>query len=272
MNPLACGLSDLDNHKYIELNDAFYALFGFDKDEAIGRTPIELGILTPETRNAILLKSDSNGKVTNEKAELRAKNGDIKQVLLSAENINVQNKKYRFTVVHDITDLKRSEENLKKYRDQLEEMVNERTAELEIKTMALIQTNTALKVLLQQREYDKKDMEERFMMNLHTLVLPHIEEMKKGSLDMRQQSYLNIVETHLNEITSPMLKNMQQFYLTPKETKIASLIRMDKPTKEIAEILKISSGSIDVHRKNIRKKLGLTNKKANLASFLKNLE
>jgi PAS domain S-box-containing protein len=272
INPSACGLSDLEDHRYIELNEAFYKLLGFNKDEVIGKTPIELGILSSEERDAILYKSYNNGTVTNAEANLKAKNGEIKHVLLSAENINVQDKKYRFTVVHDITDLKRSEEDLKKYRDQLEEMVNERTAELEIKTMALIQTNTALKVLLQQREYDKKDMEERFMMNLHTLVLPHIEEMKKGSLDMRQQSHLNIVETHLNEITSPMLKNMQQFYLTPKETKIASLLRRDKSTKEIAEILKISSGSIDVHRKNIRKKLGLTNKKANLASFLKNLE
>jgi len=399
LNPSACGLSDLDNQQYIELNDAFYRLFGFTEDEVIGKTPMDLGIMTPEARSELLLKSDSNGKITNVETELKAKNGYIKHVLMSSENIYVQDKKYRFTIVHDITDrkeaqeqlreseqrlraiyetspdpiglfdaqanillmnqaavktfgyqtaqemvgmnamefflpedresmkmnnmkvletgsqlnleyrllkkdgtlfpaqfscaalygangapsgivaitrdiseAKRTEEALLKYRDHLEEMVRERTEESEIKTMALQQTNTALKVLLQQREYDKKDMEERFVNNLRTFVLPNIEEMKKAKLDARQQSFLGIIETHINEIASPMLKNIRQFNLTPKETKIAALIKQDKSTKEIAEILKISSGSIDVHRKNIRKKLGLTNRKANLSSYLKNLE
>ena len=45
INPSACGLSDLENHKYIEVNDAFYTLFGFDKDEVIGRTASDLGLL-----------------------------------------------------------------------------------------------------------------------------------------------------------------------------------------------------------------------------------
>ena len=90
INPSACGLSDLESHEYIEVNDAFYTLLGFDKDEVIGKTVADLGILTTETANSIFLKSDSNGRVTNAEADLTAKNGDIKHVLLSAENIFIQ--------------------------------------------------------------------------------------------------------------------------------------------------------------------------------------
>jgi PAS domain S-box-containing protein len=113
LNPSACGLNELNEHKYTEVNDAFYNLLGFNKDEVIGKTPFELGIITDEALNTITQYADSDGKITNASADLVAKNGDIKHVLLTAENIYVQDKKYRFTVVNDITELNNSE-NAKK--------------------------------------------------------------------------------------------------------------------------------------------------------------
>ncbi|MCX7023864.1 MAG: PAS domain S-box protein [Spirochaetes bacterium] len=113
INPSACGLSDLATGKYVEVNNAFYALFGFDKDEVMGKTAMDLGILTPVARNSILLKSDSDGNVINAETELRAKNGDIKHVVLSSENIHIQDKQYRFTAVHDITERKNAEDEIK---------------------------------------------------------------------------------------------------------------------------------------------------------------
>jgi len=46
LNPSACGLSGLDDGKYLEVNEAFYSLFGFDKDEVIGKSATDLGILS----------------------------------------------------------------------------------------------------------------------------------------------------------------------------------------------------------------------------------
>ncbi len=131
LNPSACGLSDLSNSTYIEVNDAFCAFFGFEKDEVIGKTASELHILSEETKRAILLMADNKGNVTGAHAELRAKNGDIKQVLLSSENIQVQDKTYRFTVVHDITERKKAENAIRELNLSLEQRVKERTNELE---------------------------------------------------------------------------------------------------------------------------------------------
>lgn len=113
VNPSACGLSDLTNKQYVEVNEAFYNLFGFDKTEVIGKTAIELGILDAQEIANIQQQTNKNGSVYNIESTLRAKNGAKKQVLISSENINVQDKAYRFTVVHDITERKLAEKNLK---------------------------------------------------------------------------------------------------------------------------------------------------------------
>jgi len=174
--------------------------------------------------------------------------------------------------VQDITGRISVEEELNKHRLYLEEMIRERTVELESKNVTLQELNTTLKVLLAQRDEDKRDLEERFILNVRNLVLPYVEQMKKGKLEVEQKSYLEIIETHLKEIATPLLKNIRRFNLTPREMRVASLIKSGRTTKEIAKVMGSAPGSIDVHRKNIRKKLGLNNKKANLLSYLESLD
>lgn len=124
LNPSACGLTDLNTGKYMEVNDAFYALFGFNQDEVIGKSPEELGILTQEARKSILINQNSHGSISNVEADLMAKNGKIKHVMLSAENIYIQDKIYLFTVVHDITDLKLAEQTIKLSEEKYRTMLN----------------------------------------------------------------------------------------------------------------------------------------------------
>jgi PAS domain S-box-containing protein len=58
----------------------------------------------------------------------------------------------------DITDRKKTEEELRKAHDRLEYRVKERTGELEIKTKSLEEINTAMTVLLKKREDDRKEL------------------------------------------------------------------------------------------------------------------
>ena len=59
--------------------------------------------------------------------------------------------------------------------------------------------------------------------------------------------------------------------LTFSEIEVANFIREGKTSKEIAELLKISKDTVDTHRQNIRKKLGMNGKKQNLQSYLLSL-
>ena len=124
LNPSAAGLSDLVTGKYIEVNQAFYTLFGFDKDEVIGRTAEELSILTNEARDAILSRVDENGLFVDVEADLVAKNGDIKHVILSAQDIVVQDNIFRFTIVNDITERKIAERELVESENRYNSFIN----------------------------------------------------------------------------------------------------------------------------------------------------
>jgi PAS domain S-box-containing protein len=143
--------------------------------------------------------------------------------------------------------------------------------ELEIKNTTLEEVNTALRVLLRQIEQDRKDQEERFVSNLRKLVLPYVDNIKKGRLDARQKSFISIIEANLNEIVSPLLQGLKQFNLNPRQVRIASLIKDGKTTKEIADIMGVAPCSIDTHRNIMRRKLGLNNTKTSLQTYLQSI-
>lgn len=112
LNTSVCTLSDLNTDRYIEVNEAFLTVFGFGKEEVIGKTPPELGMSFPDTKSFLLSKMDDNGKINNVEIPIRAKNGNIKHVLLTSENITVQDKQYRFSIIIDLTEQKLLEEKL----------------------------------------------------------------------------------------------------------------------------------------------------------------
>ena len=59
--------------------------------------------------------------------------------------------------------------------------------------------------------------------------------------------------------------------MTAKELQVATLVREGKANKEIADLMSVSLNTIEIHRYNLRKKLGLRNKKVNLRSYLLSL-
>ena len=198
----------------------------------------------------------------------------------------------------DITDLKKAEKSLQEYGDHLEEVVKRRTQsllqtnrqlrkemqerihmerelkkrerELEEKSRFLEETNIALQVLLKQREKDKLELEENVWINVQKSLLPYLQKAKAARSASSRAIYLDILESGMKQIASPFYRNMtlNRFNLTPKELEIANLVKEGKSTKEIAALLALSPRTIDLHRLNIRRKLGLKSKNINLRSSL----
>jgi DNA-binding NarL/FixJ family response regulator len=158
-------------------------------------------------------------------------------------------------------------------RKAAEEALKKREQALEVKTRSLEEANTALKVLLQCREEDKADLEEQVLANVRKLILPYIENLKHLKLNENQMAQVDIIEENIREIISPFLRNLTSSYLdlTPREIQIANLVKEGKTTKEMTDILNISATAVDFHRKNLRAKFGIKNKKTNLMAFLSSL-
>jgi len=158
-------------------------------------------------------------------------------------------------------------------RKLAEEALNKKEEELERKSASLVESNAALKVLLKQREEDKVDLERNVLSNVREIIMPYVEELKKGRLTANQSVCIDTIETNLTNIISPFLRNitLKHFNLTPKEFQVANLVKEGRTTKEIAEFLNMSTGAIDFHRNGIRKKFGLNKKKVNLRSYLLSL-
>lgn len=170
----------------------------------------------------------------------------------------------------EIVERKQVEKKLRQARDGLGIQVADRTKALERQKARLEQTNTALKILLDKREQDKQDLGDQVLAQVKQLINPYINMLRSTNLDDEQSAVLNIVAANLQEIVSPFAQRFSamQARLTPTEIKIANLIKQGMTTKDIAALLKSSPGTIDIHRKNIRKKCGLASKKLNLRSFL----
>ena len=100
---------------------------------------------------------------------------------------------------------------------------------------------------------------------------PNNSDTPKGRYSMRETTSLSSVCRE--RIISPFLRHMTltHYKLTPKELRVANLVKEGKTNKEIADLLHLSIRSVEFHRDNIREKLGLKNKKANLQSFLLSL-
>ena len=205
-------------------------------------------------------------------------------------------------VTRDMTARKELEDNLKEMNEELERRVSERTAELKekndlleveinerkeaekelrkkekelkVKSNNLEEVNAALKVLLNKRNVDKYEIEEKMLLNVRELIDPYIEKLKKTKLSETQQAYIEIMQSNLSDIISPMVHKLSSIHLklTPAEVQVANLVKQGKTTKDIAKLMGLGKSTIDFHRNNIRKKIGIKNKKINLRTHLLSLE
>ncbi len=113
-------ITTLDEGIYLEVNDAFLHTTGYELEEVIGKSSVELGIwVDPKEREELHKILLETGRVCNAEVRFRTKNGDILYVLWSAEVIEYEGKKCLIAVTRNITDRKIAEQELLK-REKLQ--------------------------------------------------------------------------------------------------------------------------------------------------------
>ncbi len=151
-----------------------------------------------------------------------------------------------------------------------QQVLQQKSEELEAQTRNLAEVNSALRVLLAQREADRKELEEKILINVNELVRPHLAKLATLKISPKQKALLDMIHSNLDDIISPVARRLNTEFrrLSPAETQVANLIRQGKSTKQIADLMGVAESTIDFHRHNIRRKLNLSNKRLNLRSYL----
>jgi len=256
-------LSISPERRITDVNKATEDFLGITRESLIG-TDFAQYFANPQQAEMLHNQVLLNDFVKNCPLQMRHKSGKSSDVLLNASiyrdsSGNVQG---IFAAARDMEDQKKVLKALEK-----------RDRELSLKSKNLQELNAALKVLLKHREYDKKELESKVLMNVKKLIMPCVEKLKGISSEPEQKAYLDILETHLQDIISPFLHTLtaKHLGLTPREIEVVTMIREDKSTKEISNALNISTRAVEFHRNSIRKKFQLSGKKVNLKSYLTRL-
>ncbi|HEX8560416.1 MAG TPA: PAS domain S-box protein [Pyrinomonadaceae bacterium] len=108
--PLALTITSLRTGRLLEVNETFTRLSGFAREEAVGRTTVELGLWAePADREAGPAALARHGRVRGVEQRFRVKGGAELTGMLSAEQIEVGGEPCALTVIEDITEKKRAE-------------------------------------------------------------------------------------------------------------------------------------------------------------------
>ena len=263
----------------LRMNKAFSHITGYSAEEVIGVTPsfLRSGLYDEDFLQAIRLSLARDGYWHGEVWGKR-KNGELFPLWLTLTAVTDTNGEITHYVVSfkDITIQKQAEKILLEARQRLENQVATTKEELEKHKEETTEINAALKVLLKHRETDKSEAQSALLCEVEETITPFLKRLKGASTGRRQSIRLiSIIETNLQHLVDSYgcatTLSAALHHLSPVEIQVASLLRQGLSTKIIAATLNISPGTVGIHRKHIRKKLGLDGKATNLHNYLKSL-
>ena len=117
--PLLMTISSIKDGRYLEVNEAFVKTTGYSREEALGKTSVEIGLVAAEDRDRVpkLLKLDEHIKELE--VQLTHANGSKLICLISVELIEYEGKKRLLSIASDITERKEAEAERKQLHAQL---------------------------------------------------------------------------------------------------------------------------------------------------------
>ncbi len=113
LNHNIMSITTIEDGTFIEVNKTFLDVLGYEREEVIGRTTKELGLISFQARPKIIKELEERHYVKNIELEIKKSDGTLLQGLISISMIFFRDKPYWLSTINDITDLKKAETKLK---------------------------------------------------------------------------------------------------------------------------------------------------------------
>jgi PAS domain S-box-containing protein len=129
--PLPISFAFLRDGRYLDVNEAYTQAYGWTREQIVGHTSLEIGLWpTAQEREKWMKKFVAEGRTKDYEVTLHNSAGEPRSVLLSAETLEIGGEQCVLSLVYDISERKRAEDEVRRLAAELESRVRERTAEL----------------------------------------------------------------------------------------------------------------------------------------------
>jgi len=152
-------------------------------------------------------------------------------------------------IVHDLT----TQEELRGKKAEVKEM------------------NITLRQVIRSVEEERQELREQLTNQVKAHMLPALERVAKADSAEIRGGYISLIEEHLAGLAEDGAADLdpELLRLSPRELRVCQLIQMGRNGKDISKYLSISFETVQTHRKNIRRKLGLRGKGTSLYHYLR---
>ena len=110
---IPASMTKMPETTFVDVNEAFEEIFGYKKEEVVGRTSVELGMVRPEERQKTLQEIAESGRSRDSERRIFTKSGEERTVTIDVNTIKLNGSSYTITTLRDITEPKRMEARLR---------------------------------------------------------------------------------------------------------------------------------------------------------------
>ncbi len=113
LSPAFSIITRVEDGRILEVSDAFIRALGFEREEVVGRTAVELGVLDAASFEAVVRVAEEGTQASQVEVEMHGKSGQIRVGRVSARVLSTDEGAFRLSVVTDVTDQRRAENALR---------------------------------------------------------------------------------------------------------------------------------------------------------------
>lgn len=234
-SPAAMSIQLLSDYTLIDVNKNFSEITGYTRDEAIGKTPTELGLVVNMEDISKILQAKESGAVKNVKVTLCSKTGEELSVLFSAVLININNEPCMLCMAHNITELMRFQDEMARL-DRLN-LVGEMAAGIghEVRN-PMTTVRGFLQIFREKKEFcnytEQLDLMVEELDRANSIITEFLSLAKNKSIDLKRSCLNNIVKTLYPLMQADAVKSDKNINL---ELEDIPMILLDE--KEIRQVI-----------------------------------